>query len=166
MAIADIEGRRSSGIGMLVASLAACFAVGALGSYWTTMGLGPWYDGLAKPSWTPPSKVFAPAWTALYALMGVAAWLVWRARGRAGATLALALHAVQLTLNLIWPGIFFALRNPGGGFAEIALLWLSILATVVAFARVRPLAAALLLPYWIWVTYASALNFAIWRLNG
>jgi tryptophan-rich sensory protein len=158
--------RRSRGIGMLVASLTACFAVAALGGYWTSLGLGPWYDSLSKPAWTPPNRVFGPVWTTLYTLMGVASWLVWRVRERSGAKVALRLYAVQLTLNLAWSGIFFGLRSVGWGFAEVALLWASIAATIVAFARVRPVAAGLLVPYLAWVSYASLLNFALWRLNG
>ncbi len=157
---------RSRGIGGLVASLAACFLVAGLGSYWTTLGLGPWYDGLVKPSWTPPNSVFAPVWTTLYILMGFASWLVWRVRDLPGARVALGLYCWQLVLNLIWPGIFFAWHRLGWGFAEIALLWLSIAATVVAFARVRQVSAVLLVPYLAWVSYASALNFVLWRLNG
>jgi tryptophan-rich sensory protein len=96
--------------------------------------------------------------------MAVAAWLVWR-RGHAGARLPLILFAVQLTLNLAWSGLFFALRRPGLAFGEILLLWAAILATLLAFGRVSRLAAGLLAPYLAWVTFAAALNFAIWRLN-
>jgi benzodiazapine receptor len=158
--------RPSRGINTLIASLAACFFVAALGGYWTSLGLGPWYDSLTKPSWTPPNRVFGPVWTTLYSLMGVAAWLVWRVRERPGARVALILYAIQLTLNLVWSGIFFGLRSVGWGFFEVAFLWASILATIVAFAKVRPAASALLVPYLAWVSYASALNFALWRLNG
>jgi tryptophan-rich sensory protein len=166
MAVLEHSSVESRGFGVLVASLAACFFVAALGGYWTSLGLGPWYDGLVKPSWTPPNRVFGPVWTTLYALMGVSAWLVWRVRERPGSRLALGLYAAQLGLNLAWSGIFFGLRNVGWGFFEVAILWLSIIATIIAFARVRASAAALLVPYLCWVTYASALNFSLWRLNG
>ena len=166
MATVEIEARRSRGIGALAASLAACSFVAGLGGYWTSLGLGPWYDGLAKPSWNPPSWAFGPVWTTLYVLMAVAAWLVWRARGRKGAKVALTLYSTQLALNLFWPGIFFGLRRPGPAFFEVAALWLVLAATVVAFARIRWRAGALMVPYLAWVSYASALNFALWRLNG
>jgi benzodiazapine receptor len=148
----------------LLAFLATCFAVAGLGGYWTSLGLGPWYDGLRQPSWSPPNRVFGPVWTLLYASMAVAAWLVWR-QGCAEARVPLAWFGVQLALNLAWTGLFFALRRPGPAFAEIILLWAVILATTVAFGRVSRLAAGLLAPYLAWVAYAAALNFALWRLN-
>jgi tryptophan-rich sensory protein len=149
----------------LAVFLAICFSVAGLGAHWTNQGLGPWYDGLRKPSWTPPSWVFGPVWSVLYASMAVAAWLVWRRPGPAGVRLPLSLFAIQLALNLAWSGLFFALRRPDLAFGEILLLWAAILMTLVAFARASPGAAGLLVPYLAWVTYAAALNFAIWRLN-
>jgi benzodiazapine receptor len=165
MSSVEIGPSRSRDIAGLIASLAACFAVAGLGAHWTTLGLGPWYEGLRKPTWTPPNFLFAPVWTALYILMAVAAWLVWLRRGLPGSRISLGLFGLQLALNLAWPGIFFALREPGPGFAEIAMLWVTILATVLAFVRVSRVAAAMMVPYLVWVSYASALNFAIWRLN-
>ena len=97
--------------------------------------------------------------------MAVAAWLVWRRRGLAGAWASLSLFGLQLALNLAWTGLFFALRRPGWAFGEILLLWVSILATLLLFGRISRLAAGLLAPYLAWVTFAAALNFAIWRLN-
>ena len=117
----------------LTTSLATCFAVAGLGGYWTSLGLGPWYDSLRKPTWTAPNWIFGPVWTLLYASMAVAAWLVWRKRGLAGARLPLSLFGLQLALNLAWSGIFFALRRPGSAFGEILLLWATILATLLAF---------------------------------
>src|SRR5437764_541744 len=96
----------------LAAFLVLCFAVAGLGGYWTSLGLGPWYDGLRKPPWTPPNRVFGPVWTLLYASMAVAAWLVWRRRGTHRVALPLGLFALQLSLNLAWSGLFFALRRP------------------------------------------------------
>ena len=136
-----------------------------LGGYWTSLGLGPWYDGLRKPPWTPPNRVFGPVWTALYASMAVAAWLVWRRRGTHGSPSLWGSSALQLALNLAWTGLFFALRRPGLAFGEIVLLWAAILATLLAFGRVSRWAALLMAPYLAWVSYAAALNFAIWRLN-
>jgi len=149
----------------LLAWIAACFSAGALGSVFTARAVADWYPQLSKPSWTPPSAVFGPVWSALYLMMALAAWLVWRSRGFSRATLPLALFAAQLLLNLAWSAIFFGLRLPGLAFAEILLLWALILATLIAFWRVTPLAGCLLLPYLAWVTFAAALNFAIWRLN-
>jgi benzodiazapine receptor len=149
----------------LATSLALCFAVAGLGGYWTSLGLGPWYDALRKPAWTPPNWVFGPVWTALYAAMAVTAWLVWRRQGLVGVRLPLALFGLQLALNLAWTGLFFALRQPGLAFGEILLLCAAILATLGAFGRVSRVAGLLLIPYLAWVTFAAALNLAIWRLN-
>ena len=149
----------------LLAWIAACFSAGALGSLFTTNSVADWYPQLTKPAWTPPSAVFGPVWSVLYLLMALAAWLVWRSRGFSGATLPLTLFAVQLLLNFAWSVIFFGLRLPGPAFAEIVLLWALILATLITFWRVIPLAGGLLLPYLAWVSFAAALNLAIWRLN-
>jgi len=151
----------------LVVSLAAVFAAAGVASHFTARSVAEWYPTLAKPSWTPPSAVFAPVWTALYFLMALAAWLVWRkAGGLAAARLPLALFAVQLALNAAWSILFFGLRMPGLAFGELVLLWLAIVATLAAFRQVLPAAGLLLAPYLAWVTFAGALNFALWRLNG
>ncbi len=148
----------------LVLFVGLCFAAGYLGSIFTAKSVGAWYGTLSKPSWTPPSAVFGPVWSALYLLMGIAAWLVWRTNGP-GTALALSLFGVQLLLNVAWSALFFGLRSPAAGFAEICVLWLAIGATTVAFWRVAPLAAYLMLPYGAWVTFAAMLNYAIWRMN-
>lgn len=145
--------------------LGLCFGVAALGSLATTPQIGGWYQTLRKPSWTPPNWLFGPVWTLLYAMMAVAAWLVWKRQGWGGARSALILFGVQLALNLAWSFIFFAAHRTGAAFAEIVLLWVVILATMIAFARHSKLAAGLMTPYLLWVGYASALNFSIWRLN-
>jgi tryptophan-rich sensory protein len=149
----------------LVVAIAVCFGAAALGSVFTARSIPDWYATLAKPSWTPPGAVFGPVWTLLYLSMAVAAWLVWREQELAGKALPLGLFAVQLVLNAAWSVIFFGLQRPGAAFAEIVILWLAILATLVTFWRVSPVAGALLVPYQAWVTFAAALNFAIWRLN-
>ena len=131
----------------------------------TARSVGDWYAGLNKPSWTPPSAVFAPVWSALYVMMGVAAWLVWRRGGLTAVAVPLALFGIQLALNVAWSAIFFGLRRPGWAFVEIVALWALILATVIAFRRISPTAGYLLLPYLAWVTFAAALNLAIWRAN-
>lgn len=151
----------------LVVSFAAVFVAAGVASHFTARSVAEWYPTLAKPSWTPPNAVFAPVWTALYFLMALAAWLVWRkAGGLAAARLPLALFAVQLVLNAAWSILFFGLRMPGLAFGELVLLWLAIAATLAAFRHVLPAAGLLLAPYLAWVTFAGALNFALWRLNG
>lgn len=125
---------------------------------------GEWYATLRKPAWNPPSWVFGPVWTTLYILMGVAAWLVWD-RHRRAARAALTLFVVQLVFNAAWSWLFFGLRSPGLAFAEIVVLWALILATTIAFWRLRPTAGALLLPYLAWVTFAAVLNATLWQLN-
>ncbi|HEX7117531.1 MAG TPA: TspO/MBR family protein [Longimicrobiales bacterium] len=142
-----------------------CLAVGALGSFFTEMSRESWYTRIAKPAWTPPDRVFGIVWTLLYVLMGIAAWLVWRTTGLARGITPLSLFAVQLALNLAWSAIFFGLRAPGAAFIQVLVLWSLVLATVIVFWRVRPLAGALLLPYLLWTTFAAALNLAIWRMN-
>jgi tryptophan-rich sensory protein len=153
------------GAALAVALLASAAAAG-LGAWLTSRSVATWYPTLVRPAWTPPAWAFGPVWTALYLLMAVAAWLVWRERARAAVGVPLALYAAQLVLNVAWSGLFFGLRSPAAALADIAALWLAIAATLVAFARVRPLAAGLLAPYLAWVTYAAALNWALWRLNG
>ena len=143
-------------------------AAGALGALWTAPATQPggWYSQIEKPSWTPPSWLFGPVWTALYVAMGVAAWLVWKNGGWEANRGALTLFFVQLVLNAAWSGLFFGLESPGLAMAEIVLLWMFILATLLAFWRVSRPAGLLFVPYLLWVTFASALNFAVWRLNG
>jgi tryptophan-rich sensory protein len=126
---------------------------------------GAWYASLAKPAWNPPDAIFAPMWTALYVLMAVAAWLVWRRAGFAGAGTALALFVIQLVLNALWSYLFFGLNRPDIAFLEIVILWLAILLVLVLFWREDWRAGALMIPYLVWVGFASCLNFALWRLN-
>jgi tryptophan-rich sensory protein len=126
---------------------------------------GEWYAALAKPSWNPPSYVFAPVWTILYVLMGITAWLVWRRFGFSGAPVSLGLFLFQLVLNGLWSYLFFGLHDLGLAFLDIVALWLAILATTIAFWRISVPAGALLLPYLAWVSFASALNLQLWRLN-
>jgi tryptophan-rich sensory protein len=149
----------------LAGFLAASWTVQGIASWLTFPAVREWYPALAKPAWTPPSWVFGPVWTLLYILMAVAAWLVWRKAGFAGARLALVLYFVQLALNGAWSGFFFAIRNPAAGLADILLLWGAIGAAMFTFAKISVTAAWLLVPYLAWVSYAAALNFAIWQLN-
>lgn len=126
---------------------------------------GEWYAALAKPAWTPPNWLFGPVWLCLYVMMAVAAWLVWRRRGFAGARAALGCYLFQLALNAAWSWIFFGEHRMGVGFANLAVLWAAIVATAGLFGKHNRVAALLLVPYLLWVTYATALNFAVWRLN-
>jgi tryptophan-rich sensory protein len=144
--------------------LLAMLATGALGAL-ATRSAGEFYTVLVRPAWAPPGWVFGPVWTALYALMGVAAWLVWRRAGWAGATVALALFVAQLVCNAAWSWFFFAWRRGALAFADVVLLVLLVSATTLAFARVHRLAAALLLPYLAWVIFAAALTYAVWQAN-
>jgi tryptophan-rich sensory protein len=123
---------------------------------------GTWYGSLNKPEWNPPPWIFGPVWTALYLIMAVAAWLVWR---RDGWRWPLRLFFTQLLLNVAWTPVFFGAREIGLAFAVIIALWLAILFTMLAFLRISKAAAFLLLPYLAWVTFAAILNFTLWRLN-
>jgi benzodiazapine receptor len=149
----------------LIGFLAAVAAVQGLASWLTFPAVREWYPTLARPAWTPPGWLFGPVWTALYLMMAVAAWLVWREAGWTAGKVALTLWVVQLLLNGAWSGLFFTLRNPLAGMVDIALLWTAIAATIFLFAPVSRVAAWLLVPYLVWVSYATVLNFAIWRLN-
>jgi len=146
----------------LVGWLVISFAAGGIGSRFLP---GAWYESLAKPAWNPPAAVFAPVWSVLYALMGIAAWLVWRRGGFGGAGAALGAFVAQLVLNALWSYLFFGLRRPDLAFLDIVILWVLILVTVVLFWRVDRLASALLWPYLAWVGFAAVLNFTLWRLN-
>jgi len=147
------------------AAFAAPLVVGAVGSLPTARAIPTWYRGLDKPSWNPPDRVFGPVWTTLYALMGVALLLVRREARDPNTDRAQALFGLQLALNLAWSFVFFGGRSVRGGVVVIALLWLSILATIAQFSRVRPIAALLLVPYLGWVSFASILNAEIARLQ-
>jgi len=136
-------------------------AVGAVAS----ARAGAFYQQLLRPTWAPPGWLFGPVWTLLYTLMALAAWLVWREQGLRGAGPALGLFLLQLLANALWTWLFFRWRLGAAAFAEVLLLWVLILATTLAFGRVRPLAAALLLPYLGWVSFASVLTWAIWKRN-
>jgi translocator protein len=151
---------------VLALFLAACFFAAVVGSAFTATSVREWYPQLRKPAGTPPSWVFGPVWTTLYILMAIAGWQVWeRAGGWSSARSALALFFLQLVLNALWSVLFFGLRNPVAGLGEITLLWLVILATVIEFFPISRLAGWLMLPYLLWVSYASYLNFGIWRSN-
>lgn len=147
-------------VGWLVVSFIAA-AIGGVAS----IQAGPFYTDLVRPEWAPPASIFGPVWTVLYILMGIAAWLVWRVGGFRAARLALTLFLVELALNALWSWLFFGLHRGALAFADILFLWVLLVATLIAFWRVRPLAGAQLVPYLLWVTFASALNYTVWQLN-
>ncbi|MBM3844901.1 MAG: tryptophan-rich sensory protein [Verrucomicrobia bacterium] len=153
---------RVNSVLVLIGWLLLCFGAAWFGASFPP---GAWYASLNKPSWNPPNWVFGPVWTALYTMMAVSAWLVWRNRGFVKNALPLGSFLVQLILNALWSWLFFGLQNPALAFAEIVLLWLAIGATLLLFGRRSPLAAWLLAPYLVWVSFAAALNFTLWRLN-
>jgi tryptophan-rich sensory protein len=146
----------------LLAWLLAAFAAGAVGAV-ASVGAASFYALLSKPSWAPPAGVFGPVWTALYALMGVAAWLVWRERGARGTPLRW--FGALLAANALWPWLFFAWHLGAAAAVEVLILLALIVATVIAFSRTSRLAALLLLPYLAWVGFASLLTWAVWRSN-
>jgi tryptophan-rich sensory protein len=151
----------SQSVGLLVWLLAA-FAAGALGAL-ASVDAASFYSQLSKPSWAPPASVFGPVWSALYALMGVSAWLVWRSPGSNG--VALGLFVVQLAANALWSWMFFAWHRGALAAVEVLVLAALIVATAVAFWRTSRLAALLLAPYLLWVSFASVLTWALWRSN-
>jgi len=150
----------------LVASLLACFAAAGIGSLFTFKAIPNWYAGLKKPSYTPPNWAFGPVWITLYILMGISVFLVWQ-KGLAtnGALLAFILFWIQLTVNAVWSIIFFGMKSKGGGVITIIVLWLLIMATMIASFGVSGWAGALLIPYIVWVSIASYLNIGVWLLN-
>lgn len=150
----------------LIVSILLAEAAGAAGAVITAPAIPTWYAGLHKPALNPPAWVFGPVWTTLYLLMGIAAFLVWRRWGTdPRVKTALAIYLVQLLLNAIWSPVFFALQAPGAALMVIALLWLAIVVTMLKFHPISRAAAYLLIPYLMWVSFASYLNFSIWRLN-
>ncbi len=157
--VPEVTGRQ---ILALAGWLLLCFGAAAFGGLFMP---GDWYGSLKKPAWNPPGWVFGPVWTALYTMMAVAAWLVWRRGGFAEQRRPLAVFLGQLALNAAWTPLFFGLRRPGLAFAEIVLLWLAVGATLVMFRPVSRVAAWLLAPYLAWVSFAAALNFTLWRMN-
>ncbi len=148
----------------LILWILLCAGAGAIGAV-ASSSAPEFYASLTRPSWAPPAKLFGPVWTCLYLLMAVAAWLVWRERGWARARGALGLFVLQLVLNAAWSWLFFRAHDGALAFADIVVLLALIVATMVAFARIRASAAWLLLPYLLWVSFATALNWSVWRLN-
>ncbi len=151
---------------ILTSSIAVCLAAGVIGSLFTVTGQGTWYGALNKPVFNPPDWIFAPVWTMLFILMGLALFLVWRQGWRKEGVLnGVKMFFVQLAFNIVWSYFFFGLKDPHLAFLEIIALWLAIAASIIAFYRVDRRAAWLLFPYLAWVSFAAFLNYNIWRLN-
>jgi benzodiazapine receptor len=151
---------------LLLRSLVLPFVAGAVGSAATYPNLSEWFEGLEKPSFSPPGSLFSPVWTTLYLMMGTAHYLALKSEAQPEAKRAAnILYGLQLGLNTLWSVLFFGRRAPGAALVEIGLLWAAIALTIVAFARISRVAALLLVPYLLWTTFATVLNAAIWRLN-
>lgn len=144
--------------------LLVCFAAAGIGAI-ASVGAEPFYDELLRPAWAPPGWLFAPVWNLLYFLMGLAAWLVWSARGFAGAPVALSLFVVQLIVNASWSWLFFYWRLGAFAFMEVLLLCALVIATMIAFWRLHRFASLLLLPYLAWISFAAALTWWLWQHN-
>lgn len=150
----------------LIASILIVFFSGAVGSLATFPEITTWYAALAKPAWSPPNEWFGPIWTILYILIGIALFLVWRQGwDRRDVRFAIGIFAVQLVLNILWSLVFFGLNSILGGFIVIFLLWIAILANMVAFYVLSKPAGLLFVPYIIWVSIASYLNYSVMLLN-
>jgi len=150
------------GILGLLGWLGLSFLAGGVGGFFMP---GEWYEDLQKPSWNPPGWLFGPVWSVLYAMMAVSAWSIWRRGGFRAQRSPLSLFLVQLLLNALWSPLFFGLKWPGLAFLEIVVLWFAIVLTILAFNRVCRASALMLIPYLLWVSFASVLNFTLWRMN-
>lgn len=149
----------------LVVFIFLCLVVENLGSFWTKETVSTWYPTLIKPSWTPPGWMFRVVWTILYIMIAISGWLIYRSKNSQERSIALTLYGVQLFLNFIWSFLFFFLRSPILGLIDIILMDLFIGLTILKAWPVRPLASILLIPYLLWVMYATTLNAGIWLLN-
>ena len=160
--------RGQQAVGLAV-SLLVCFATSAVGAL-ASVNAGSFYAELSRPAWAPPGWLFGPVWSVLFLFMAIAVWLVWRspqpaAAHRAAKRAAMGLFASQLAANALWSWLFFGWRLGAIAFVEVLLLWLLIACTLISFWRVSRPAGLLMLPYWLWVTFASALNWSLWQLN-
>ncbi|MFC2143906.1 TspO/MBR family protein [Candidatus Aenigmatarchaeota archaeon] len=150
----------------LIVSIIICQVIGGIGSIFTAPSISTWYTTLAKPWFTPPNWVFAPVWITLFLLMGISLYLIWeKGLKEKRIKTAISIFGIQLALNAIWSIIFFGLQSPFYAFIEIIILWIAILATIISFYKISKPAGLILLPYIIWVTIASSLNYYVWILN-
>jgi tryptophan-rich sensory protein len=142
-----------------------CLSIEIVASYWTHQSVTTWYLELSKPSWNPPGWVFGPVWTALYLMIAISGWLIYEAKSSHARSITLTLYGAQLLSNLIWSFLFFALKSPILGFLDIILLAILLIFTIINAWKVHKLSSVLLVPYFIWVVYATTLNAGIWFLN-
>jgi translocator protein len=150
----------------IIISILIPFIAGAIGSFFTSPAITGWYSLIEKPRINPPSWVFGPAWTIIYILMGISLYLIWSKGCKENKVkVAISIFMIQLMLNSVWSILFFGLKNPGLAFIEIFFLWISILITIIFFYKISKKAAYLLVPYILWVSFASYLNYSIWILN-
>ncbi len=151
----------------LIVSILICQAAGFLGSIFTTPKIATWYQGVAKPSFNPPNYLFGPVWILLFILMGVSLYIIWTSKfkDKTYKKEVITIFFIQLVLNIIWSILFFGLESPMLAFFEIIILWISILATIIGFYKISRIASLILIPYILWVSFASVLNFFIWKLN-
>ena len=149
----------------LVASVILCQVAGFLGSLFTTPAIPTWYATLKKPFFNPPNWIFSPVWISLFILMGISLFFVWRRPDHPKFKIAFIFFFVQLILNILWSAAFFGLRVPLLGLMDIVLLWIAILFTTLNFLKVSKFAGVLLIPYLLWVSFATLLNFSLWILN-
>lgn len=150
----------------LITAIVFSEMAGVIGSIFTASSIPTWYANLIRPELSPPNWIFGPVWTTLFALMGIAAFLVWqKGINRRDVKNALSIFVTQLILNTLWSAIFFGAQNPSAAFIEIIILWLAILATIISFSKISKAAAWLLVPYILWVSFAAYLNYSIWILN-
>jgi tryptophan-rich sensory protein len=149
----------------LVISIVATVGLGSLGGIFTIAEIPNWYAGLNKPSFNPPNWIFGPMWTTLYFLMGISFYLIWKLPVSTTRTQAIRIFIIQFILNFCWSIIFFSMHQIGWALAEIIAMWVFIILTIVQFRKLSILAAVLLIPYLLWVSFASILNGSIWQLN-
>jgi len=150
----------------LVVSIVIVFLAGAVGTVYTLKEITGWYAFLPKPSWTPPNWAFGPIWSILYILMGISLFLVWReGLGKKNVQIGVLVFAVQLAINVIWSLVFFGTHNIFGGLVLVLILWISILINIIVFYRISKPAGLILIPYLIWVSIASYLNYSVFLLN-
>ncbi len=145
-------------------SMAPPFLAAAIGSIFTASSVSNWYQTLQKPFFNPPGWIFVPVWTLLFFLIGCSLYLVWQS-DKEGKKKAYLIFGIQLVLNVLWSALFFGLQNPGFAFAEITILWIFIIWNMVIFRKFSSVAAWLLVPYLLWVSFAAYLNLSIFRLN-
>ncbi len=153
---------KGKGILVFLGALLLVFTVQFFSAYFTQSSIATWYQTLNQPSWSPPDWIFAPVWTLLYLMIAFAVFFVWK---KGGSFAAYFFWGLQLFFNFLWSFLFFKLQSPLLGLIDIVLLWVSLGITTILFFRHSVLAGLLFVPYWIWLSYAVALNFMLWKLN-